>query len=285
MATPRVAVVVLALTGLLAAAPALSVSAQTQRQIEVFPGRHALAKALAEAMPGDALELHTGRYRDSVTVTTPNIVIELAGDGPVTIDGQCEQVATILVEADAVTLEGRITVTGGRFYAVEFVGALSGILNGFTLKASCNAVFGAFLQRSTVLVMSNRTTGFIGAGVDLLGITDTVRQTLVAANRVSGGERGIIVEDSGGGRIELRDNVLHDNTLSGIHLRNSDQVLIDHDTARNDGTYGIDLDENSDNNTVKRNTAMGNTFDLSNAGTGNCFKDNRYSTSEGDISC
>ena len=81
MATPRVAVVVLALTGLLAAAPALSVSAQTQRQIEVFPGRHALAKALAEAMPGDALELHTGRYRDSVTVTTPNIVIELGAHG------------------------------------------------------------------------------------------------------------------------------------------------------------------------------------------------------------
>ena len=143
MATPRVAVVVLALTGLLAAAaPAPSVSAQTQRQIEVFPGRHALAKALAEAMPGDALELHTGRYRDSVTVTTPNIVIELAGDGPVTIDGQCEQVATILVEADAVTLGGRITVTGGRFYAVEFVGALSGILKqaGIHIEMGTNGI-------------------------------------------------------------------------------------------------------------------------------------------------
>jgi hypothetical protein len=43
---------VLASSLLLAAAPATAASAHVRRQIDVYPGRHALAKALAEAHRG-----------------------------------------------------------------------------------------------------------------------------------------------------------------------------------------------------------------------------------------
>jgi len=78
---------------------------------------------------------------------------------------------------------------------------------------------------------------------------------------------------------------LGNNVLSDVHLSSSDGVLIQRNTARGDGTYGIELDGNSDGNTVKFNTAFGNTFDLSNSGQGNCFVHNRYRTSQGVIGC
>jgi hypothetical protein len=57
-------------------------------------------------------------------------------------------------------------------------------------------------------------------------------------------------------------------------------------TTKRDGTYGIVLDAESDSNVVRGNTAKGNQFDLANlGGTGNCFKNNVFRTSEGDISC
>ena len=49
---------------------------------------------------------------------------------------------------------------------------------------------------------------------------------------------------------------------------------------------GIQLDSLSDNNLIAGNTALGNHFDLaSEGGTGNCWTDNTYETSAGDISC
>ena len=74
-------------------------------------------------------------------------------------------------------------------------------------------------------------------------------------------------------------------TFSGINLAGSVGVVIRENFTRSDGTYGIQLDATSDGNLVGRNSAFGNTFDLSNSGSGNCFKANRYQTSEGDIGC
>jgi parallel beta-helix repeat protein len=130
-------------------------------------------------------------------------------------------------------------------------------------------------------------SGFAGGGIELRGVTDTGvnGRALIAGNEVFGTGRGISVEDSSGGTVELRNNRVHDNMFSGIDLVNSDGLLIRGNTTRNDGTDGISLDASSDGNRVIGNMARGNTFDLSNAGRGNCFKRNRFHTSEGDIGC
>src|SRR5205823_14430121 len=102
-------------------------------------------KALKEARPGDALELHTGTYRDDVTIITSEITIESAGDGPVLIDGGCREIETIEVEADGVTIQGDIAIEGGLIYdlhyldvlsGLHYLDVLSGILTGIDLRST-----------------------------------------------------------------------------------------------------------------------------------------------------
>jgi parallel beta-helix repeat protein len=285
------------LTALLASAvlmaPAAAASTRPGKTIDVFPGKHALAKALAKAQSGDTLDVHTGTYKDAVVVTTPSIVIESAGDGPVTIDGRCAAESTIAVRAPDVSLfgdfTGGFTVQGGQFYEVDFQHVQAGAAAGMTVVDTCGAAeYGINLfDTGALFVHANVASGFDDAGIYVGGITDTGGSELtVSFNEVFGSNRGIIVEDSFGVDMVVESNNVHDNETSGIHLTNSDGIVVRKNTARSNGTYGIDLDATSDNNQVIKNTAKGNQFDLANlGGSGNCFRHNKYKTSQGDISC
>jgi parallel beta-helix repeat protein len=287
--TARRLLIVLVLSLALAAVqiPGL-VSASPRTVIEVFPGKHALAQALASANSGDVLNLHAGVYRDAITVAKSDISVQSAGDGAVTIDGQCAQTATIEVEADGFAIRGPMTIKGGDFYEVDFAFVSSGAIQGVTLKDSCGAAeYGVNLfQTGPLQVIDNTAMGFDDAGVYVGGIIDTGSgQLLVDGNEVRNSSRGIIVEDSFKVDIIVRGNNLHGNVTSGIHLTNTDGIVVRGNLAMNNGTYGIDLDAYSDFNHVTGNTALGNQFDLANAGNGNCFKRNAYETSQGPIGC
>ena len=106
-------------------------------------------------------------------------------------------------------------------------------------------------------------------------------------NDLFGNKQGIIVEDSSGVPITLTGNRIHDNTNSGIFLTNSDGVEIRSSrTVHASAGTGIHLDSRSDNNRIEGNTALGNHFDLADeGGTGNCWTNNTYETSTGDVSC
>jgi parallel beta-helix repeat protein len=261
--------------------------------IEVHPGPHALANALASASNGDVLNIHTGTYPEHVKVITPSVTLQAAGDGPVTIDARCAAQFAIAIRADGVTITG-LGVQGategfGPFPAeVDFEFVASGTITHSTLSDSCDAEYGVNVYNSGPLTISrNRATGFSDAGIYIGGITNTGGGTLtVASNATYGNNRGIIVEDSFGVSMVIGRNDAHDNATSGIHLTNSDGIVVRGNTTANDGTYGIDLDASSDHNRVVKNTSQGNPFDLANlGGTGNCWKDNVYSTSTGTISC
>src|SRR5439155_7116157 len=119
------------------------------------------------------------------------------------------------------------------------------------------------------------------------GITNTFGGTLtVSSNTVDGNNRGIIVEDSSGVSMAVVRNDANGNATSGIHVTNSDGILIRANATTSNGTYGIDLDGLSDDNRVIANTSQGNPYDLANlGGSNNCWKGNVYSTSTGTISC
>src|SRR5207244_8133210 len=74
--------------------------------IEVHPGPHALAKALASAAAGDVLNIHSGTYPEHVKVSTPNVTLQSAGDGPVIVDAGCGSQFAIAVRANGVTITG-----------------------------------------------------------------------------------------------------------------------------------------------------------------------------------
>jgi parallel beta-helix repeat protein len=285
--TARRLLIVLALAMAAVQMPGLA-SASTRTVIDVFPGKHALLQALTKANPHDVLNLHAGTYKDAITITKTDITLRAAGDGGVTIDGKCAQTATIEVEADGFDLQGPMTVKGGDFYEVDFAFVSRGSIGSVMLKDSCGeAEYGVNLfQTGPLQVVGNTATGFDDAGVYVGGIINTGSgQLLVWDNEVYNSNRGIIVEDSFNVDILLYANMLHDNVTSGIHLTNTDGIALRHNIAMDNGTYGIDLDSSSDNNTVIRNTAWDNEFDLANAGNGNCFKRNKYKTSQGPIGC
>jgi parallel beta-helix repeat protein len=213
---------------------------------------------------------------------------EPAGDGPVTVDGACSAIAAVTITADGLTIRGPMTVTGGHIYELDYLGSPTGAVKGLSLEAGpCRGSLGIFLQDVGALSVSGTTmTGFIAGGAQLLNISDTGGSRLVLdSNDVSGGSYGILLQNVSPGTVELLGNRLRGSTFAGIKLENSGGVLIGRNTASNDGIAGIALDDRSNGNHVVRNVALGNTFDLSNKGQHNCFRQNRYTTSQGVIGC
>ncbi len=270
-----------------------SAAAQGRTVIEVFPGAHALGNALASATSGDVLNIHAGTYPEHVKVTVPNVTLQSAGDGRVTVDGGCSTQFVVAVRANGVTITG-LRVQGategfGFFPAeVDFKFVTSGTIMHSTLVDTCDAEYGVNVYNSGALTITqNRATGFSDAGFYIGGITNTGGGTLsVTSNSSFGNDRGIIVEDSFGVSMLIGRNDTHDNDTSGIHLTNSDGIMVRANTTADNGSYGIDLDASSDVNLVTRNTSQGNPFDVANlGGSGNCWRDNVYTTSIGTIGC
>jgi parallel beta-helix repeat protein len=260
--------------------------------IEVFPGPNALKDALVIANPGDVLNIHAGTYPEHVTVSVDDLTLQAAGDGTVTVDGTCTTSTTILINSDRVTVrELRVIGAGTGFAPIEinFSSVASGRVLGSTVEDTCgNAEYGVNVFNSgTVVVRNSYATGFSDAGFYIGLITSTPLGPLTIANNESvGNERGIIVENSSGGKIIVRGNNTHDNDSTGIWITNSDTVRVENNLVMDNNVSGIELDQFSDQNVVRGNMAQGHTFDLVNdGGTGNCFLNNTYTTSFGDISC
>jgi parallel beta-helix repeat protein len=255
----------------------------------VFPGRHALAKALAKAQAGDTLNLHTGTYRDFITVTKASMTITSAGDGPVTVNGQCASATTIAVRADNVTIEG-ITVTGGTFYEIDYEHVGDGDVVADTVYDKCgSAEYGVNLYDTgavNVAQVAAYNGGFEDSGIYVGSITRLGSETLyVQNNQSTGSQVGIIIEFSAGQHIVVDGNQASDNETGGIALQGSANIVVRNNTTNNNGTYGISADSGSNTNLIKRNFAGGNQFDLVNMGQGNCYRHNHYVTHEGPIGC
>jgi len=256
--------------------------------IEVFPGPNAIQNALAIAVSGDTLNIHTGVYTEHFSVTTTNVTLTAAGDGPVTVDGACVNRWTIQVLADGVAIRG-LALQGGTFGEITFTRVTRGRIVGSTAIDTCgDAEYGINVYLSgSIVIKQNVTSGFGDAGLYIGSINSTQFGPLVIQrNETFDNVRGIIIEDSAGGSILAVKNRVHDNTTAGIWLHNSDEVLVRSNTVTNNVADGIEVDPTSDDNTISFNTVSGHIYDLANeGGTGNCFLSNVYTTSLGDITC
>ncbi|HEY1332216.1 MAG TPA: right-handed parallel beta-helix repeat-containing protein [Actinomycetota bacterium] len=215
----------------------------------------------------------------------PDLTLEPAGDGPVAIDGACSGIATVDVRADGVAFQGPMTVAGGLFYELNYLGQRSGVVDGLTIMDTCHGSFGILLQDTGgVRVAHSTIEGFAGGGIEVVGPGPAGARPLgLSSNEISGVGRGILVQNANG--VDVETNRVHDNTFSGITVEGSQRVLIRGNAALRDGDEGISLDAASTDDRVVGNVALGNTVDLSNAGQGNCFLRNRFQTSQGDIGC
>jgi len=84
----------LALLSVLAAAAAaffLLTDSSSANTLDVGPGGYAtIGAAVQAAGPGDSVLIHTGTYREQVELDK-QLTLRPYGDGPVTVDGQCQR--------------------------------------------------------------------------------------------------------------------------------------------------------------------------------------------------
>jgi len=115
--------------------------------------------------------------------------------------------------------------------------------------------------------------------------------TLIKSNKVFDND-GIGIRASGEGRTDdlvLKKNFVHDNTGSGIELKNVDESKIMKNLIEDNGSDGLAILSTSTDNLIKKNTASGNIgFDMLHDGTStpNTWKKNTCTTSSGaEVDC
>ena len=190
------------------------------------------------------------------------------------------------MSANGIIVKG-LTVRGGIEYTISAVGRTSGAVRNNKVISTCaGAEYGVNVYGSgSILVVGNEGTGFDDAVIYIGGIGSTPSGPLkVKSNNTHNSARGIIIEDSSNVNIKVLQNNVHDTTDTGILIHNSDEILIRGNTVTNNTTNGIHLDSPSDGNIVLNNTFTGQTNDINNEGTGNCFSGNTYVTVSGDVS-
>jgi parallel beta-helix repeat protein len=264
---------------------AASAAASPYTVIEVFPGPNAIANALAGAVAGDTLNIHAGTYNEHFSVTKASITLQSAGDGLVTVDGKCQASWTIQALANRIQITS-LTVIGGSFGEITFSGVSGGKVSGSTVNDTCGgAEYGInVFDSSTLKVLGNSASGFGDAGIYIGALTGG--STTIRSNDSFGNNRGIIVENTSSAGVLVVANQTHDNDTTGIWVTNTSGISVRGNQVTDNSFTGIQTDSLSGGNLITRNTVSGHQYDLSNDGTQtNCWLDNTYTTSRGDISC
>ena len=93
-----------------------------------------------------------------------------------------------------------------------------------------------------------------------------------------GHDLGILIEDCVPGSVRVQRCYANYNNGTGILLQNTDGIELKRNAVAQNTNNGISLDANSDDNRIIGNDIHGSTIDVSDAGTGNCWKKNSYTT-------
>jgi nitrous oxidase accessory protein NosD len=289
----------------LAAPVGLTVCSQSAAAatIDVFPGVGTLQAAIDAASDGDHLRLHPGTYTGAVSVTKP---LSIRTASPfVVIDAGCTAPVALEIAADGVTMVGNFArsgiaapgtqVAGGTATQIRIANHSNVRLQDIGPTASeCGSeqdgieVSGS---SSNVRLKYMYTTGFPGAGVHLSGLAIGAR-ILFQGSRHRGGDMlydgtGLLIENSAKGaglgqaRIKVERMFFTEESVAGIHVVNSDGILIKKNNveANATGAVGIALDATSDANLINDNSWNPNgSTDTAfvDDGSGNCGAGNNF---------
>jgi parallel beta-helix repeat protein len=254
----------------------------------VDPGRNAIQRAVNKADDGDVIRVHRGKYREDVVVDKAVHIVGVGKRRP-RITGRCRTDRVIDVQSGGVTLE-RLRVRGAaHLYTINMLGIPSGTVKNVAMRETCRGadaalyginVFGA----GPLELRNNDAKGFTDAGIYVGQMDAPGAEPLVIANNdMHGNNIGILVEFGQGGRdIHVLNNRASKNKLegaaakTGILLREEDDVLVQGNRTIDNGTFGIHVDADSDDNVINNNVASSNPTNFLDQGQNNCGSGNSF---------
>jgi parallel beta-helix repeat protein len=253
--------------------------------IEPGPGTP-VQDAIDAASPGDTVALAAGNYPEHIVIDKS---LKLRGRGyffvdiskAAILDGECSPGPVITVAADGVKIvdlliaqdaEGAVHMTGRDRVTLRKVFAASNCI-------SPNAATYDIQQSTGVRLIKVWAAGYTGGSPSGIRIGSTLPggRVLVRSSVVVRADVGVLVQNSGPASVFLVGNDVNFNG-TGIRLESSDGNVVSQNDLVNNIDAGIVLDASSDGNRVIGNTVAGSTTDVSDAGTGNCWKNNQFTT-------
>lgn len=277
---------------LAALAMLLGATAADAATIHVTPGPGTpLQDAIDAAAPGDTLRLAAGGYFESVVVTKaltlagpPGTYLDAHPPAAVIVAGCGTGATAVTVAADGVKIRDLRVITYG-LYGIDVTGRDGFKLQNVLIVPNCPAPFPVASLNVTdsrrVKIDNSWVAAIVGdiadVAIHLGGITapNGVRMTRTAAARH---DVGILIEGCTSGSVRIAKSFANYNNVTGIQLQNTDGIELKKNQVANNGANGIAVDADSDDNRIVGNDVSGSATDVSDAGTGNCWKDNQYTT-------
>jgi parallel beta-helix repeat protein len=275
---------------LAAAAVLFGVTTANADTIHVAPGPGTpLQDAIDAAAPGDTVRLAGGGYFESIVITKrltlagppgtyqdahPAAAVIVAGCGPATTG--------ITVQADGVKIhdlrvieytQSGIDVTGRNGFKMRNVFVVPNCPTGPVFSVNVVASTHVKIDNSLILAASEVDGSALHLG-------DIPADGDVRVRR-SGGTRheiGIFVDGCAARSVSVSRGYANFNTATGILLQDTDGIELKKNQVARNTDNGIVVDANCDGNRIVENDIDENTTDVSDAGTGNCWHNNHYTT-------
>jgi nitrous oxidase accessory protein NosD len=273
-----------ALAALAPATPALATV------INVSPGPGTpLQDAIDAASPGDTLRIAGGGYPEAIVINKPlrlfgppNTYLDAAPQ-PATIDAGCAPATTgITVAANDVAIRDLRVITFTD-YGIDVQGRNAVKIRNVLLLPNCGTPPLATINvaaSTRVTLDGDWAVGFSVAGPPAIRLSSLAAGAKVRVQRTIAGDHtvGIAIDDCAPRSVLVSRSYANFNLDTGIRLQNSDGIVIKRTQVQSNPTNGIVIDAASDDNLLVGNNVNGSTTDVSDAGTGNCWKKNSFTT-------